>query len=544
LRFAGELHGYTRDVPVSTHGTLLVGRYRVVRHLGSGGMASVLLCQDERLDRQVAVKRLHADSPGDVERRFVREAKLGASLNHPNLVSVFDTATDDDGVLIVMEYVPGEPLSKALRHGPLGPRRVARMATELGAALDHAHGQGVVHRDVKPGNVLLRNDGVTKLVDLGIATAADGTRITRSGTVLGTAAYMAPEQLDGQEPGPAVDVYALAAVCFEALAGRRPRQGKTPMQIVHQLATSPPPDLREHWPAASATVAALLKRGMARDPGERPRSAGELGTGLARALEEQPRTAHTRRLTRRTAAPAPAPVMPPRAEPAKAAPATLRGDGPEGDPPTPVRPLQTEPKARRPLSLLVAGLLLALAIATVVIVLASGDGGGEGRDQASQRSGQERQQQQQQRGERRSEQRARTEAQAPAQPAPEAEAEPEPAPEPEPTPAPEPVPESEQPSSGGDSASGADLNNQGFELMNAGRYDEAIPVLQRAVDSFPAGTSDITYAYALFNLGRSLRLAGRPAEAIPVLEQRLAIPNQRGTVQRELDLAREEAGQG
>jgi eukaryotic-like serine/threonine-protein kinase len=106
-------------VPVHTQGSVLDGRYRVLRHLGSGGMASVLLCQDERLDRPVAVKRLHADSPEEVERRFVREAKLGASLNHPNLVSVFDTATDAEGVLIVMEYVEGEPLSRALRRGPL-----------------------------------------------------------------------------------------------------------------------------------------------------------------------------------------------------------------------------------------------------------------------------------------------------------------------------------------------------------------------------------------------------------------------------------------
>jgi hypothetical protein len=521
-------------VPASTQGTLLDGRYRVIRHLGSGGMASVLLCQDARLGRQVAVKRLHADSPADVEQRFVREAKLGASLNHPNLVSVFDTAVDDEGVLIVMEYVPGEPLSKALRHGPLGPRRVARMARELGAALDHAHGQGVVHRDVKPGNVLLRDDGVIKLVDLGIATAADGTRITRSGTVLGTAAYMAPEQLEGREPGPAVDIYALAAVCFETLAGRRPREGKTPMQIVHSIATSPPPDLRDHWPAASPAVAEVLKRGMARDPEERPQSAGELGTRLARVLEEAPRTAVTRHHPRR----APAPVSPPRAEPAEAA----RGNGSGGRPPAGTLPARSDPRRRGYLPLLVAGLLIALAIATLAIVLASGDGdgGGETRDRAGQPAGQTGQE----RGERGGEQRERT-AEAPAEPAPDEPASDEPAPdEPAPTPEPpaEPAPEAGQP--GGGDPSGAQLNAQGFELMSVGRYDEAIPILQRAVESFPEGTSDLNYAYALFNLGRSLRLAGRPAEAIPVLEQRLQIPNQRGTVKKELDLARQEAGQG
>ena len=153
----------------------------MVGHLGSGGMASVLLCDDERLGRRVAVKRLHAASPGEMEQRFAREARLGASLNHPSLVAIYDTATDDEGVLIVMEYVEGESLAQALRRGPLEPERVAAMASELGAALDHAHAHGVVHRDVKPANVLLRKDGAAKLADLGIATAADLTRITRTG---------------------------------------------------------------------------------------------------------------------------------------------------------------------------------------------------------------------------------------------------------------------------------------------------------------------------------------------------------------------------
>ena len=273
-------------MPLSPEGTLLDGRYRVLRHLGSGGMASVLLCQDERLGRQVAVKRLHADSPADVEQRFVREARLGALLNHPNVVTVYDTATDSEGVLIVMEYVAGEALSLTLKRGPLRSERVGLMVRDLGAALDHLHGHGVVHRDVKPGNVLLRKDGVTKLVDLGIATAADQTRITRSGMVLGTASYMAPEQLEGGEAGPATDIYALSVVAYEALTGQRARSGRTPIEIAHRIATEPPPDLRERLPGAPAAAAHLLEQGMARDPAERPGSAGELSSRLARALEE------------------------------------------------------------------------------------------------------------------------------------------------------------------------------------------------------------------------------------------------------------------
>ena len=287
--------GYTRGVPVHTQGSLLDDRYRVIRHLGSGGMASVLLCEDERLGRQVAVKRLHADSPVDVERRFKREAKLGASLNHPNVVSVFDTATDDEGVLIVMEYVDGHPLSQLVRHGPLRPEEVCRIVSDIGDALDHAHAQGVVHRDVKPGNVLIRDDGVTKLADLGIATAADDTRITRSGIVLGTAAYMAPEQLDGRGATAASDIYALAAVAFEALGGRKPREGKTPMQIAHSLATQGPPDLREAWAeGAGGRRAGAQARNGARAGGPaglgrraRPRADG----GAPRRAEDRPDTA-------------------------------------------------------------------------------------------------------------------------------------------------------------------------------------------------------------------------------------------------------------
>jgi serine/threonine-protein kinase len=480
-------------------------------------MASVLLCQDQRLGREVAVKRLHADSPADVEQRFVREAKLGASLNHPNLVSVYDTAVDDEGVLIVMEYVPGESLAAALRDGPLGPRRVARMARELGGALDHAHAHGVVHRDVKPGNVLLRDDAVTKLSDLGIATASDTTRITRSGTVLGTAAYMAPEQLEGREPGPSVDIYALAAVCYETLAGRRPRDGKTPVEIAHAISSAPPPDLRDHWPAASPVVSEVLQRGMAREPAERPASAGELAGELARALEDEPRTAVTRRLPRRPAtAPAEPPLTPPR---------STRVDD--------LAPIAAE--KRHSLPYVVAGLLILLAIAVVAVVLLSGgdEGGGERSDTVAQ--------QQPQRDRERQQATPAPAEEAPAQEAPAEEAPAEEAPAPAPEPEPEPAPQEEAPAE--QPAGGGDLNQQGFDLMNQGRYEEAIPLLQQAVDQL-SGSGGLNYAYALYNLGRSLRLAGRPAEAIPILEQRLAIPNQRGVVRRELEAARQEAGQG
>ena len=198
-------------------------------------MATVLLAEDERLGRQVAVKRLHAESPEDTARRFRREAQLGASLNHPNIVAVYDIETDDEGVLIIMEYVDGETLRDAIDRGPLEPQRAVEVLRGIAQALDHAHGEGIVHRDVKPANVLVGRDGRVKLADLGIATAMEGTRITMSGTVLGTASYMAPEQLDGQTAGPPADIYALAAVAFELLAGRKARTGRTPMEVAHNV---------------------------------------------------------------------------------------------------------------------------------------------------------------------------------------------------------------------------------------------------------------------------------------------------------------------
>jgi eukaryotic-like serine/threonine-protein kinase len=487
-------------------------------------MASVLLCRDERLDRLVAVKRLHADQPEDIEQRFAREAKVGASLNHPNLVSVFDTAVDEEGVLIVMEYVEGEALSRALRRAALAPERVARMASELGQALDHAHRHGVVHRDVKPGNVLLRDDGVTKLVDLGIASAANHTRITRTGIVLGTASYMAPEQLEGRAAGPPADVYALAAVCFEALTGEKARSGRSPMEVAHAVVTEPPPDLRERWAGAPQAAVALLERAMAREPGLRP-AAGELGHGLRRALEEDAqRTAATRRLGPTTAAAGAAPATPARSY----VPSTARR----------VRASRRRGDRSRLLALGLAGALIAVAVAAIAIAFGSGGEDGSPSPQGDSRRA-DRPQASEPKNDR-PDRGANPEAAAPQaeQPTPQEQT---PA-----TPAPAPTPEEDQPEAseqpaGSGPATGARLNDQGFQLMSEGRYDEAIPVLQRAVNSFPAGTTDLNYAYALFNLGQALRLAGRPDEAIPILEQRLEIPNQTGTVRRELELARRDA---
>jgi serine/threonine-protein kinase len=506
-------------------------------------MASVLLCEDERLGRQVAVKRLHADSPVDVAQRFDREARLGASLNHPNLVSVFDTATDDEGVLIVMEYVDGETLSRKLRRGPLRPEEVRKIVLDLGDALDHAHAQGVIHRDVKPGNVLIREDGMTKLADLGIATASDGTRITRSGIVLGTAAYMAPEQLDGREIGPPADIYALAAIAFEALSGRKPREGRTPMEIAHRMANDGPPDLSEAWPRAPKAAVDVLKRGMAFDPEDRPASAGELARELAEALDTETETAPagrtrpTRRLRRRSrgagaaaagvvaagAAAEPAAAAPPPSAPPRAAAAEDTNGGPVTPTAAPAAS-GSRPRGRRPgmLALILAIAFIALAAAAIVGAVSGGD------DNSPSQSAKPTPAAPKNTDTAKKEEPAKKKKSEPRQEEPAAAA---------------PAPAQEEQKSY-DPARGAALNSQGFALMNRGDYDGAIPILQQAVDSFPPGTTDLNYAYALFNLGKSLRLAGRADEAVPILEQRLKIPNQTETVQHELDLAKQQAGQG
>jgi serine/threonine protein kinase len=299
-------------VAAGTTGTLLADRYRVLRRLGTGGMASVFLAEDERLGRKVAIKRLHSESAQDLERRFVREAKLGASLNHPNIVSVYDTVTDDEGVLLVMEYVEGETLRDAIARGSVPPETAMKVMRGIASALDHAHEHGVVHRDVKPANILIGGDGRAKLADLGIASAAAATQITRSGTVLGTAAYIAPERLEGGAGGPPSDIYALAAVAYEALSGHKAVEGSTPMEVARRVVSEPPPDLARHWTDAPPAAGEVLKRGMAREPADRPGSARELIGDLGRALatvRDRP-TRPTTPLAERSRTAAPPPVAP------------------------------------------------------------------------------------------------------------------------------------------------------------------------------------------------------------------------------------------
>ncbi len=264
-------------------------RYRIRRRLASGGMAEVTLAEDTVLGRPVALKRLRAGGDRGAVARLRREALVGASLSHPNLVSVYDVWEEGDGELvIVMEYVDGDTLRDLIRtQGALPASRALPILAGVAAALDAVHEHGVVHRDVKPANILVARDGRVKLADLGIASVEDNTQITTSGEVVGTFRYMAPEQLEGQHSAPAIDIYALAAVAFEALSGEKARGEPNPLALAHAIATQPPPDLRALVPDVPAAAATVLERGMAPDPSRRPRSASELVGRLRAALDPQ-----------------------------------------------------------------------------------------------------------------------------------------------------------------------------------------------------------------------------------------------------------------
>jgi eukaryotic-like serine/threonine-protein kinase len=324
---------------------VFAGRYRIVRRLGRGGMASVFLAVDERLAREVAVKRLHADSPEDAARRFHREARIGATLNHPNLVAVYDAVADGESVLIVMEYVPGRTLNEVLAEGPLEVGRAVAVLRAVAAAIDHAHQHGIVHRDIKPANVLLRGDGQVKLADLGVAKALEDSALTDTNIALGTPTYMAPEQLAGERTGPASDVYSLGLIAFEALSGQRARTGATPVEHARQAELAPPPDLHAARPDLPVAAAEVLRRALDRDPGRRPASASAFVRELERALQ-------TREHATRAVAPAAA---------------GLGGAGPRRA--APDRPAAARHPAR---AYAVAGLVAVAAAILAVIALAGG----------------------------------------------------------------------------------------------------------------------------------------------------------------------------
>ena len=262
----------------SWRGRLLDGRYRVDSRIARGGMATVFTGVDTRLDRAVAIKIMHAGlgDDDDFAARFVREARAAARLNHPNVVAVFDQGSDDGTVFLVMEYVAGSTLRDLVRDkAPLPPRRAVALLEQVLAALSAAHEAGLVHRDVKPENVLIAPDGRIKVADFGLARAVSSTTAATatSGLLIGTVSYLAPELVLNQGADARCDVYACGVVLYELLTGRKPHEGESPIQVAykHVHEDVPPPSLRA--PGTPPYLDALVARATARDRDLRPADA-------------------------------------------------------------------------------------------------------------------------------------------------------------------------------------------------------------------------------------------------------------------------------
>jgi eukaryotic-like serine/threonine-protein kinase len=269
--------------------TVADGRYRIERVLGRGAMAVVYLARDEELQRLVAIKILAEQFGTDegVRTRFLREARLASRLSHPNIVQVFDANAAGERLFIVMEHVPGSTLDEC---GKLPHSEAVGLVLQACAGLQHAHDAGLVHRDVKPANLLLREDGVLKITDFGIARAADSTQLTKQGTVLGTAAYLAPEQASGESVGPAADIYSAGAVLYQLLTGRAPYDFASLAELGELQrggVITPPRDLETSIPRE---LEAEVMRALARDPDFRPPSAAEFAQELAGATEQEAQT--------------------------------------------------------------------------------------------------------------------------------------------------------------------------------------------------------------------------------------------------------------
>src|SRR5438105_11839273 len=273
------------EVPtlVSVIETTIDGRYQIVTRVASGGMGEVFRAHDAVLGREVAIKVLHPHLAGDrgFVDRFRREARAAAILNHPSIVGVYDWGSTDNTYFMVMEFVRGTNLRAVLsEHHRLEAAQVVEVALPVLAALEHAHGHGIVHRDIKPENILIARDGVVKVADFGLARAyADSYVSQAEGTVTGTVQYLAPEQIQGEPADPRTDLYALGVVMFELLTGRPPFAGETSLAIAYQHLSGSIPPPSAVAPVPTAALDGTVLAATSKDPSQRPPS--------ARAMKEQ-----------------------------------------------------------------------------------------------------------------------------------------------------------------------------------------------------------------------------------------------------------------
>jgi eukaryotic-like serine/threonine-protein kinase len=291
-------------------------RYRLVRRIAAGGMGEVWEADDTVLGRRVALKALVEELAADdrATRRFVREARATARLAHPNVARVYDFGRDGDAPFLVMELLEGRTLADRVAAGPLPPAEAARVAAAVADALDAAHQRGIVHRDVKPSNVMLAPDGAVKVMDFGIAAAADETHSTTGSGLYATVAYVSPERVAGQPATPASDMYSLGAVLYELLCGRPPFSGGSPALVARAHLQDQPVPVRRLAPWVPARLAEACEAALAKDPARRPSSAAAFAARLRAAaaakdggrLEKDAGPEPTRAMPAAEAAPTPA----------------------------------------------------------------------------------------------------------------------------------------------------------------------------------------------------------------------------------------------
>ena len=295
--------------------SLLVGRYQMGRRIGAGGIGQVWMAHDTVLGRDVAIKVQEIDP--DLDRaayeRFVREARSAAGLQHPNVVTIFDSGTDGDIAFLVMELLPGPTLTGYLaQHGLLAEPEAVALAAQVASGLAAAHGAGVVHRDIKPANLMFDARGTLKILDFGIArlTQAVTTQLTEMNGIIGSPPYLSPEGVDGRPVDERSDIYSLGAVVMVMLTGRGPFEGTHPLALLQQHLYAPPPQVRDRRPDIDPALNALVAQMLSKSPQDRPQSAREVHarlTGSASPASQPVAPAATVVDTRPAARPAPAP---------------------------------------------------------------------------------------------------------------------------------------------------------------------------------------------------------------------------------------------
>ncbi len=265
-------------------GSLVLNRFLIERRIGSGGFGVVYEAWDGRLERTVAVKAI--ESRGESRRRVMREAQAAARLNHPGIVTLYEMGEEDGNALLVTEMVDGSTLAERSADGTLSDREIGEIGADLCEALDHAHARGVVHRDVKPQNVLIGDDGEAraKLMDFGVARLADGVALTAPGDVVGTLAYMSPEQAEGRAAGPEADVYSLALTLYECWSGENPNRRATPAATARAIGGRARA-LRRLRPDLPRELSETIDAALAARPSHRP-PLDELGTAIEDSLEQ------------------------------------------------------------------------------------------------------------------------------------------------------------------------------------------------------------------------------------------------------------------